>query len=316
MELRPIRADEVSVIRDLRQTCFDHDGVQQVLEVEELAEDLDDDHIVLATDTRVVEADGAVVGAAWTYHVPSDVKEEKCYIFGCVDPAHRRGGIGEALMRWGIERATEQLRSSGNDLPKYVRVDEYDFIGDAHRLYARVGFEPVRYNDELLRPLTDLPPIREVDGVSIVPWPEGRDEEIRVMKNSAFLDHWGSTPTSPDQWHRAVRGFAARVDLSFIALDADDNVIAHCHNERYEADDEHIGRKDGWLANIGTLAAWRGKGIASALIIRSLHAFADAGLSHASIGVDSENPTGAARLYRNLGFTPQLRTITHQIQLP
>jgi len=37
--------------------------------------------------------------------------------------------------------------------------------------------------------------------------------------------------------------------------------------------------------------------------------------THASIGVDSENPSGAARLYRNLGFLPCQRVITHQIEL-
>jgi ribosomal protein S18 acetylase RimI-like enzyme len=48
------------------------------------------------------------------------------------------------------------------------------------------------------------------------------------------------------------------------------------------------------------------------LIAHALHAFAEAGLTHASIEVDSENPTGAARLYRSLGFEPRQRTITFE----
>ena len=67
--------------------------------------------------------------------------------------------------------------------------------------------------------------------------------------------------------------------------------------------------------NLGTRREWRGKGVAPSLIAHSLHAFAAADCTHASISVDSENPTGAAHLYRRLGFEPQHRSITHEIAL-
>ncbi len=44
-------------------------------------------------------------------------------------------------------------------------------------------------------------------------------------------------------------------------------------------------------------------------------AFAEAGFDHAALDVDSENPTGAFRLYRALGFEPDHRAITFQIAL-
>lgn len=315
MDLRPVEASELADVRDLIMRSFEADGVPEVLELDELAEELDDDHIVLATDTRVVEIDGAIAGAAWTYYLASETKEERCYINGTVDPTQRGRGIGTLLLEWATHRAADQLQSSTNDLPKFIRVDNFEFVESAHRLYAQLGFTPVRYNDELLRSLEDLPSPRGVDGVGIVPWPDDRDEEIRLVKNAAFADHWGSTPSSQQRWHQSVRGFGARTDLSFIAQDTEGRVIAACLNNRYEADDELLGRSDGWINSLGTLAEWRGKGIGSALVIQSLHAFAAAGLTHASIGVDSENPTGAAELYRSLGFEPNQRSITHQIEL-
>jgi len=65
----------------------------------------------------------------------------------------------------------------------------------------------------------------------------------------------------------------------------------------------------------GALAgqAWRGRGVASALVVRSLQAFEAAGLSHAALGVDGDNPTGAAHLYRSLGFEPHRRSVTYEI---
>ena len=67
------------------------------------------------------------------------------------------------------------------------------------------------------------------------------------------------------------------------------------------------------IDQLGTLAPFRGRGLASQLIVASLHAFAADGLTHASIGVDSESPTGAARLYRQLGFEPVQRAIDYEI---
>jgi ribosomal protein S18 acetylase RimI-like enzyme len=51
------------------------------------------------------------------------------------------------------------------------------------------------------------------------------------------------------------------------------------------------------------------------MIARSLEGFARAGFSHAALDVDADNPTGAARLYRKLGFEPHLRSITYQIEV-
>ena len=175
-------------------------------------------------------------------------------------------------------------------------------------LFAAAGFEPVRYFDQLLRSLDDLPSLdrAEIDGITITPWDGERSEEIRTVKNEAFADHWGSTPTqSGPRWESILRASTTRLDLSWLALDDDDNVIGYCINDRFEADDAVTGRKEAWIGNLGTLQQHRGRGIGPrALMIRSLYAFAAEGLDHAILGVDSDSPTGAPRLYRSLGFQP------------
>ena len=60
-------------------------------------------------------------------------------------------------------------------------------------------------------------------------------------------------------------------------------MVSFCVSHRYEADDELLGRRDGWIDRLGTLPGWRGRGVASALIATSLHPFAAAGFTHASI---------------------------------
>lgn len=315
IELRPLTRADLPAVCALHNRSDAFDGIRRELTLDELEEELDDERVVLATDTRLATLDGELAGYAYTFLMPSAEVLERCYVFGETDPVHRGKGVGTALMEWGVARGTEQLRTSGNHVEKYLRVDSYDFIESAHRLYARFGFEPVRWFEELLRPLTDLPPVPAVAGVRLAQWPGGHDDEtLRVVKNTAFADHWGITPTTPNNWHQQLHGYGSRPDLSFVALDdTTGEPIAVCVNHRYPSDDDLLGRKDGWIMTLGTLAPWRGRGVASALVIASLHAFAAAGLTHASIGVDGDSPTGAARLYRSLGFAHEQRSITSQI---
>lgn len=315
IELRAMTPDDLPAVCALHNRSETHDGVPRVLTLEELAEELDDETVVFATDTRAAFLDGELAGYAYTLHLPGEVKEHRCYVFGEVDPDARRRGVGTALMRWAIDRGSEQLRADEPDLPRYLRTDSYDYIVGAARLFEHMGLRPVRWFEELLRPLTDLPAIGNVEGVRVLPWDDDRFEEIRVVKNTAFLDHWGSTPISAEHWAQHTRGVGARQDLSFIALDDDDRVVAYCFNARYPDDDEVLGRRDAWIDNLGTLPEWRGRGIASLLIAHSLAAFAADGLTHASIGVDSDSPTGAARLYRSLGFEPEQRSVTYQVEI-
>ena len=106
-------------------------------------------------------------------------------------------------------------------------------------------------------------------------------------------------------WH------ASRLAWSFLALDGD-RVVGVCRNGEFPSDTELTGRKEGWIMNLSTVRSHRKRGIASALIVASLEAFRDAGLTHAALGVDSENPTGAYGLYEALGFRPMHRVAITQ----
>jgi ribosomal protein S18 acetylase RimI-like enzyme len=66
---------------------------------------------------------------------------------------------------------------------------------------------------------------------------------------------------------------------------------------------------------LGTLRSHRKRGIASALVHTACHVFRGEGFTHAALGVDSENPTGAYHLYQRLGFTELNKSVQHQLEI-
>jgi ribosomal protein S18 acetylase RimI-like enzyme len=62
------------------------------------------------------------------------------------------------------------------------------------------------------------------------------------------------------------------------------------------------GTRSGWLDSIFTRRPWRRRGLARALISRSLVLLRDLGMNDASLGVDLTNPHQALALYESCGF--------------
>jgi mycothiol synthase len=64
-----------------------------------------------------------------------------------------------------------------------------------------------------------------------------------------------------------------------------------------------FNRQRGWLDSVFVRRPWRRRGLAQALVARSLIALRERGITEAMLGVDSENPTGAVGVYERAGFT-------------
>ncbi|HEX7399660.1 MAG TPA: GNAT family N-acetyltransferase, partial [Candidatus Limnocylindrales bacterium] len=149
----------------------------------------------------------------------------------------------------------------------------------------------------------------DVPGVRIVPYDAAFAELVRDAHNAAFADHWSSEPVRAEDWERDFVGEPHfRADLSFVAL-AGDEVAGYSVNYCSEADWAVSDVRDAWIGQLGVRRAWRGRGLATALLVRSMEAFRAAGMEAASLGVDAENPTGAVGLYERLGFAVNRRFV-------
>ena len=314
MEMRPLEFDDIDALLDLHIRSQIHDSFPFAASRAELIEDWESEAFDPEKHSRVISVGDRLLAFGHIWHQPSGVQLERAYLWGHIDPEHRGSGLGRQIIEWQIGAARTELEKVDNDLPAFVFVDTYDWCDDRKRLYLAAGFEPVRYFEELLRPLDDIPAFRPIEGIEIVPFDPARSEDILEAKNVAFRDHWGSTPVSVDRWNEWLDSFSTRTDLSFVALE-NDRVVGVCINATFPEDAALSGRIDGWIESLSVVKEARGRGVASALIIKSLEAFKTAEFTHAALGVDSDSPTGADELYRRLGFIDHTKSTTYQIKL-
>ena len=78
----------------------------------------------------------------------------------------------------------------------------------------------------------------------------------------------------------------------------------------FEQGNEQARIKRGWTDNICVRRPWRRRGLARALIIRSLKVLHDQSMTEAALGVDVENPSNALRLYESCGYQVVQRGFT------
>jgi ribosomal protein S18 acetylase RimI-like enzyme len=303
MDFRPLTFDQASDVAALMNRYERHWEIPVLTPVREVEDDLTEPFLDLELDTRGYWLEARLVAYGMVHHRPSGEREERVHLIGTVDPGYRGQGIGRHLLEWELERGTEKVAVCDPEIPWYLRTAALDWIEDNFRLYRRFDIEPVRYIQEMIRALDEPVTPRKPEGVEIIPWDRSLDEQTRTALNEAFVDHWGSTPMHPEAFDHRIGRASVRLDLSFQAVDGAE-VVGYAMNGFFPEDEEVTGRREGWVESLGVRRAWRGRGVASALLEHSFNAFLEAGMTHSMLGVDTENPTGAFRVYENVGYQP------------
>ena len=156
-------------------------------------------------------------------------------------------------------------------------------------LYARRFWEMEIDLDE------ELPPARWPRGVEVRTLREGQDRLVFDAMHEAFAEHWGFVEHPYDDWRASmVERETFDPSLWFLAWAGDELAGASLCRAR----DDGVG----WVNLLGVRRPWRRLGLGLALLLHSLNEFRRRGLSRAGLDVDSENVTGATRLYERAGM--------------
>jgi ribosomal protein S18 acetylase RimI-like enzyme len=133
------------------------------------------------------------------------------------------------------------------------------------------------------------------EGLRIEPFSSDLAQAFHAALEHAFADHWNHHPQSfEDWWQRQLAKPDHDPSLWFLIREGDE-VVAATRN-----DPERSG--GGWIGALGVRPAWRGRGLAKALLLRSFREFHRRGQRRVGLGVDSENATGATKLYESVGM--------------
>ena len=307
---RAPRKEDAAGIVVLQDAVFEVDDGWREVESEVL-DRWKSDYCVVDQDSLIaVNDEGDVVASVWSY-VPS-VAESKWRGFhdNYVRPDYRSPLMQEFVLEWWEARCRQRFARKDDGLPRFLWRDAYDWQEDKISFLEAHGYEPLRYYDELLADLSAPVTERSLpDGLSIMSWESAPLDDSHSVHNEAFADHWGSQPQSETSWAQNVNDFSLP-SASFVAYDGE-TPVAYLMAAAYPLDFDDKGRREAWIEGLGTLRAYRRKGIGSALVTSAMAEFASMGMEFAVLGVDSENPTGAYGVYQSLGFVPDRRSIAY-----
>ncbi|MEX2457974.1 MAG: GNAT family N-acetyltransferase [Actinomycetota bacterium] len=253
--------------------------------------DLEFDPFVLVTPVGslvayayVWESEPGRVVVSWSaVHPDHDTEEIEAYLLARIEARAR-----EKLA--GAEPGAATLRNVAYEIETIAPV-----------LLRREGFEPVRHFWRMaIRLRGDEQPPEAPAGVRLRDFdPDADAGAVHGVLLEAFADHWG-TPTGPfEDWTQDfMAGEEYDPTLWVVAEDVEQvagSLLARRTGDR------------GWIAELGVRPAWRGRGIGAALLRTSFARFAARGVSEVILSVDSDNVTGATRLYERVGMTSSFR---------
>lgn len=138
------------------------------------------------------------------------------------------------------------------------------------------------------------------DGLEVRPVLPEHHWAIWEAEVEAFMDHWGF---SPDEFTYDMFLAEPNADPTLwrVAWDGD-QVAGMVRSYINQQENAEFNRKRGWTEDIGVRRPWRRRGLARALLCRSLHALKECGMSEAGLHVHTENLNNAFQLYESVGF--------------
>jgi len=257
-----------------------------------------------ARDVRLAELDGHVVAFGQSDWVDTTDGLREYRSSGAVDPEFRRRGIGSVMLadRMAAARSLDATYTDV-DRPRLLGmwVDQRNVGGSA--LAERSGYEPARWFFDMERSITgELPEIEPLpEGLELRPMSADQAWVLWTADHEAFRDHWGGHDDSEANFRRWRESPEFDPTMFLIAWDGD-QIAGGVLNTISPAENEALRMRRGWLESVFTRRAWRRRGLARNLIVRSFHLLRERGMTDAILGVDADNPSGALGLYESVGF--------------
>ena len=177
-------------------------------------------------------------------------------------------------------------------------------------LIKEAGYTPIRYWDTLIHHLEDIPHFPIPEGLELRAAMPSHYRQIWDADQEAFKDHWGMHETSEEDYQAWIDPKDYFQPFLFqVAWDGDE-IAGEVLPWIVGPQNDIKKRARATIGDVAVRRPWRGKGLAKALICRTLEALKLLNIKEVELVVDSENPSGAYELYESLGFVYEERGIS------
>ncbi len=288
---------------EITNACRKADDIEYSTNLEQIINSYD--HLVNCNPTQdmiFAEMNGQVIGYGRVFWEKLSEGIRVYSSFCNLHPDWRRKGIGTAMLLYNESRLRQIASEHPQDGSKFYQSWAADTEIGTSSLLKSQGYEPVRYEFDMVRDLNEpFPEAPLPKGLEIRPVKPEHIWQVFRAAEEAFRDHWGYRPTSDEEFKGWMKDPNFRPELWKVAWDG--NQIAGSVQNLYNPEENaEYNRKRGYTEGISTRRPWRKRGLASALILESMKMFKEMGMTETIHGVDAENTSGALRLYKKMGY--------------
>ncbi|MEW5873368.1 MAG: GNAT family N-acetyltransferase [Chloroflexota bacterium] len=265
----------------------------------------------LRGDLAIAEMDGQAVGygrVSWQ----EDPSRRTYSLAGFLLPEWRRLGIGQALLAWQEGRAWGIAGEHPTTIPGFLHINATQYQVGLHALAQQAGYHVKESWVLMVRhSLADIPDALLPEGLEVRPARPEHYAAIWYAAEEAYVPEGGPPPTGkmpqdfkddpnfqPELWQVAWEVDSGKVAGSVLAY------INHAENEQ-------LGILRGYTEGISTVPAWQRRGVARALIARSLKEQRQAGMTESALVCSGEKPNNY-RLYASCGFQEVKRDTVYE----
>jgi len=239
-------------------------------------------------------------------------------VYGCVRKGHEGKGLGTHIIEWAEIRAHQAIERC----PEEARVSMYLQTAPSHEatvhLLEKQGLIPVRYSWIMMKDLVETTPKPKwPEGITLQTFTEFNDlETIIKVTDEAFEDHWGHVDRSgdPERMKRIRHQIENDEDfdpsLWILAMDGDEVAGMTLCDPKLGQD-----RETGMVDVLGVRQPWRQKGLGLALLHNAFGEFLWRGYKRVGLGVDTQNLSGATRLYKKAGMEVDREFVVYEKEL-
>jgi ribosomal protein S18 acetylase RimI-like enzyme len=246
----------------------------------------------------IVLVDGEPAAATWVTR--DDLARQSFLVVNAPPGAHHREVSAYALDR-ALEAARRHAEAAGVE-GWSARSGSWIEDAEHFELLEERGFTPVRRFYQMLIESSSpaipaaAPPLPP--GVEIV---VARDEDAyRTLYDvdcASFVDHWNFVAHPYDEWRTELVDSPNRDPDGLWLLTVDGAPAGIC-----ALDHSRLSEDEGYVAILGVLQEFRGRGLASLLLQHAFVRDRERGLAGTRLGVDAENTTGAVGVYEKVGM--------------